>query len=48
MKAAAIVTTTESTALAITKATNSIQKEHELNLSTGLRISNLEKSLKRQ
>jgi len=48
MKAAAIVTATESTALAITKATNNIQKEHELNLSTGLRLSNLEKSLKRQ
>jgi hypothetical protein len=46
MKAAAKITATESTALAKTKATSNIQKEQDLDLSSSLRIFNLEKLLK--
>jgi hypothetical protein len=48
MKAAEIKTATESTTLAIAKATNNIKKDQELSLSSSLRIANLEKSMKRQ
>jgi len=48
MKAAEIKTATESTALAIAKATNDIKADQELSLSSNLRIANLEKSMKRQ
>jgi hypothetical protein len=48
MKAADIKTTTKSTAHAIAKATENIQNEQSNNLASNLRISNLERSLKRQ
>ena len=48
MKAAAKITATESIALAKTKATSDIQKEQDLDLSSSLRIFNLEKLLKWQ
>ena len=48
MKAAEIKTATESTNQAIVKATESIQGEKAFTLSSNLRLSNIEKSLKRQ
>jgi hypothetical protein len=48
MKSAATNAATEATAFAIAKATSNIQIEQDISLSTSLRLSNLEKSLKRQ
>jgi hypothetical protein len=48
MKAAEIKAATESTNQAIAKATESIQGEQAFTLSSNLRLSNIEKSLKRQ
>jgi hypothetical protein len=48
MKAMETVKATESTALAITKATQHISNSNSLNLNTSLRVTNLERSLKRQ
>jgi len=48
MKAMETVKATESTALAIAKATEQLNNSNSLNLHTNLRVTNLERSLKRQ
>jgi hypothetical protein len=48
LKALETVKATESTALAIARATERINNNNLSNLNTNIRINNLEKSLKRQ
>jgi hypothetical protein len=48
MKAMETVKATESTAIAIAKATEHINNSNSANLNTNLRVTNLERSLKRQ